>query len=67
MAALAIRDALERNTNVTEREIGFLAAGTTRPDLLLPGFASMVHGETYFARDGNCLAFRFMRKRNPSA
>lgn len=46
MAALAIRDALERNTNVTEREIGFLAAGTTRPDLLLPGFASMVHGET---------------------
>jgi len=46
MAALAIRDALERNTNVTEQEIGFLAAGTTRPDLLLPGFASMVHGET---------------------
>ncbi|MDR9853888.1 beta-ketoacyl-ACP synthase III [Paenibacillus sp. VCA1] len=46
MAALAIRDALERNGNVTERDIGFLATGTTRPDLLLPGFASMVHGET---------------------
>jgi len=45
MAALAIRDALERNENVTAQDIGFLATGTTRADLLLPGFASMVHAE----------------------
>ncbi|WP_211748055.1 beta-ketoacyl-ACP synthase III [Paenibacillus sp. Marseille-Q4541] len=48
MATLAIRDALERNRNVEEHEIGFLATGTTRADLLLPGFASMVHAETGF-------------------
>lgn len=46
MASLAIRDALERNGNVAERDIGFLATGTTRGDVLLPGFASMVHAET---------------------
>lgn len=46
MASLAIRDALERNGNVTEQDINFLATGTTRADLLLPGFASMVHAET---------------------
>ncbi|MGG3308440.1 beta-ketoacyl-ACP synthase III [Paenibacillus lautus] len=46
MASLAIRDALERNGNVTEQDIDFLATGTTRADLLLPGFASMVHAET---------------------
>lgn len=45
MASLAIRDALERNGNVAEQDIGFLATGTTRADLLLPGFASMVHAE----------------------
>lgn len=48
MASLAIRDALERNGNVADHEIGFLATGTTRADLLLPGFASMVHAETGF-------------------
>ncbi|WP_442603095.1 beta-ketoacyl-ACP synthase III [Paenibacillus sp. KN14-4R] len=48
MAALAIRDALERHGHVAEHEIGFLAAGTTRGDVLLPGFASMVHAEIAF-------------------
>lgn len=32
--------------NVAEHDIGFLATGTTRGDVLLPGFASMVHAET---------------------
>lgn len=45
MASLAIRDALDRNADVAEQNIGFLATGTTRADLLLPGFASMVHAE----------------------
>ncbi|WP_314585743.1 beta-ketoacyl synthase N-terminal-like domain-containing protein [Paenibacillus terrigena] len=45
MAALAIRDALDRNDQVAAQDIGFLATGTTRADLLLPGFASMVHAE----------------------
>ncbi|MCJ8011021.1 beta-ketoacyl-ACP synthase III [Paenibacillus sp. KQZ6P-2] len=46
MASLAIREALERNGNLPDHEIGFLATGTTRGDMLLPGFASMVHAET---------------------
>ncbi|WP_202903211.1 beta-ketoacyl-ACP synthase III [Paenibacillus gorillae] len=46
MAALAIRDALDRNPNASERDIDFLAVGTTQGDLLVPGFASMVHAET---------------------
>ncbi|WP_136606129.1 beta-ketoacyl-ACP synthase III [Paenibacillus dokdonensis] len=46
MASLAIRDALERNGNVADHDIGFLATGTTRGDVLLPGFASMVHAES---------------------
>ncbi|MBE9916494.1 beta-ketoacyl-ACP synthase III [Paenibacillus donghaensis] len=46
MAALAIRDALDRNGDVAAEDIGFLATGSMSPDLLLPGFASMVHAET---------------------
>jgi 3-oxoacyl-[acyl-carrier-protein] synthase III len=47
MASLAIRDALERNGNLaSDHDIGFLAAATTQGDLLVPGFASMVHAET---------------------
>lgn len=44
MAAYAIRDTLER-TNLEPAAIDLLCAGTTWPDLLVPGFASMVHGE----------------------
>jgi len=46
MAALAIRDALGRNPSADEDDIDFLAVGTTQGDLLVPGFASMVHAET---------------------
>ncbi|MFD0589690.1 3-oxoacyl-[acyl-carrier-protein] synthase III C-terminal domain-containing protein [Paenibacillus sp. GCM10027627] len=46
MAAYAIRDALERSGGAVESGIGFLAAATTQGDLLVPGFASMVHAET---------------------
>ncbi|WP_028608755.1 StlD/DarB family beta-ketosynthase [Paenibacillus harenae] len=46
MAALAIRDALGRNGEDLADRIDFLAAGTTQGDLLVPGFASMVHAET---------------------
>lgn len=46
MAALAIRDALNRNRQAQESDIDFLAAGTTQGDLPVPGFASMVHAET---------------------
>lgn len=44
MAALAVRDALGR-AGVELSRIEFLAAATTQGDLLVPGFASMVHGE----------------------
>ncbi|NER79763.1 MAG: beta-ketoacyl-ACP synthase III, partial [Leptolyngbya sp. SIO1D8] len=44
MAAAAIRDALQQS-ELGPREIDLLACATTWPDLLVPGFASMVHGE----------------------
>ena len=44
MAALAIRDVLTQ-TNFDATNIDLLACATSWGDLLLPGFASMVHGE----------------------
>ncbi|MEO0947185.1 MAG: StlD/DarB family beta-ketosynthase [Cyanobacteria bacterium J06641_5] len=44
MAAAAIRDALQ-DAEISPKEVDLLACGTTWPDLLVPGFASMVHGE----------------------
>lgn len=46
MATNAIRDALERNQDDLFNQVDFLAVGTTQGDLLVPGFASMVHAET---------------------
>lgn len=46
MAQYAIDDAMKRHPDALERRIGFLAAGTTQGDLLVPGFASMVHART---------------------
>jgi 3-oxoacyl-[acyl-carrier-protein] synthase III len=44
MAALAVQDALS-HLNLEAGAIDLLAASTTWPDLLVPGFASMVHGD----------------------
>ena len=44
MAAAAVRDTLEK-AGLTPQTIDLLACGTTWPDLLVPGFANMVHGE----------------------
>lgn len=46
MASLAIHDALERNAEALDDQVGFLAAATTQGDLLVPGFASMVHAQS---------------------
>ncbi|MFN8051810.1 MAG: 3-oxoacyl-[acyl-carrier-protein] synthase III C-terminal domain-containing protein [Acidimicrobiales bacterium] len=43
LAALAVQDAIGRR-GVDLGEVGMLSVGTTMPDLLMPGFASMVHG-----------------------
>jgi 3-oxoacyl-[acyl-carrier-protein] synthase-3 len=43
MAALAIRDALS-SINLAASKVELLCAATTWADLLVPGFASMVHG-----------------------
>ncbi|WP_138754398.1 3-oxoacyl-[acyl-carrier-protein] synthase III C-terminal domain-containing protein [Paenibacillus sinopodophylli] len=45
MASLAIHDALARNKADLGGKVEFLAVGTTQGDLLVPGFASMVHAE----------------------
>lgn len=44
MAAGAVRDIFSQ-TNLEPAAIDLLACGTSWPDLLVPGFASMVHGE----------------------
>lgn len=44
MAAAAARDALQRG-NLRPADVQLLAAASTAPDLMAPGFASMVHGE----------------------
>ncbi len=44
LAAIAIRDMLVRS-QIDPRAVDLLACGTTWPDLLVPGFANMVHGE----------------------
>jgi 3-oxoacyl-[acyl-carrier-protein] synthase-3 len=44
MAAAAVRDALS-HLDLEPTAIDLLCAGTTWADLLVPGFASMVHGE----------------------
>ncbi|NBD24278.1 3-oxoacyl-[acyl-carrier-protein] synthase III C-terminal domain-containing protein [Paenibacillus glycinis] len=46
MASYAIRNALDRSAEALEDKVGFLAAATTQGDLLVPGFASMVHAES---------------------
>jgi len=43
LAAAAVTDALRRR-DLDLGEVGMLSVGTTMPDLLMPGFASMVHG-----------------------
>jgi 3-oxoacyl-[acyl-carrier-protein] synthase-3 len=43
LAATAIERAVERR-GISLNEVGMLAVGTTLPDVLMPGFASMVHG-----------------------
>ena len=44
MAAAAVRDVLSQS-GLNPRAVDLLACGTTWPDQLVPGFASMVHGE----------------------
>ncbi|HEX6096883.1 MAG TPA: iron-containing redox enzyme family protein [Thermoanaerobaculia bacterium] len=44
MAAEAVRDALQRG-ELSASDVQLLAAATTSPDLMAPGFASMIHGE----------------------
>ncbi|WP_035995017.1 beta-ketoacyl-ACP synthase III [Leptolyngbya sp. KIOST-1] len=44
MAAAAVRNALD-NSHLDPATVDLLCAATTWPDLLVPGFASMVHGE----------------------
>jgi len=43
MAVKAITRALDAS-NLSKEKVEMIAAGTTMPDLLVPGFASMIHG-----------------------
>ncbi len=46
LASAAVRDALERS-EVSAKEVEFLAAATSQSDLIAPGFASLVHGDLH--------------------
>jgi 3-oxoacyl-[acyl-carrier-protein] synthase III len=50
MAALSVKQALSKSS-LNPKNIELLAAGTTQGDLLVPGFASMVHAQLDFS---NC-------------
>ena len=45
MAAMAVKQALAKSS-LLPKDIELLSAGTTQADLPVPGFASMVHGES---------------------
>ncbi|MEK6480862.1 beta-ketoacyl-ACP synthase III [Catalinimonas sp. 4WD22] len=49
MAALAVEQALDKS-NLKANDVQLLATGTTQGDLPVPGFASMVHGESGLSR-----------------
>jgi len=49
LAANAIKQAIKKS-NLKEKDIKLLATGTTQGDLLIPGFASMVHAELNFSK-----------------
>ncbi len=49
MASLAVEQALERST-LQPKDVQLLATGTTQGDLPVPGFASMVHGESSLSK-----------------
>lgn len=56
LAAGAVRDALQNSHGISVNQVGMLAAGTSHPDVILPGFANLVHGRIGSKRSMDCLS-----------
>ena len=66
MAAAAVRDAVARS-GLALKDIPLLVAATSQGDLLLPGFASMVHGELKMPPCEDCHVARHLCQQRGSA
>lgn len=56
LAAEAVADALRKSAGVDLESIGMLATGTTMPDVLIPGFANLLHGILPTKSSMDCLS-----------
>jgi 3-oxoacyl-[acyl-carrier-protein] synthase III len=56
LAVEAAHDALRQSEGVTLDHVGMLATGTTDPDVMVPGFANLVHGRLGTAKSMDCLS-----------
>jgi len=55
VAANAVHDALKESGGVSLDDIDMLAAGTTMPDIPIPGFANLLHGKLGASHSVDCL------------
>jgi 3-oxoacyl-[acyl-carrier-protein] synthase III len=56
LAAAAVHDALRQSAGVSLDQVGMLATGTTVPDVMVPGFANLVHGRLGATQSMDCLS-----------
>jgi 3-oxoacyl-[acyl-carrier-protein] synthase III len=56
LAAEAVHDAIRQYEGVALDQVGMLATGTTIPDILIPGFANLVHGKLRASNSMDCLS-----------
>jgi 3-oxoacyl-[acyl-carrier-protein] synthase III len=55
LAAEAVHDALRQSAGVSLDQVGMLATGTSVPDVLVPGFANLLHGRLHGTTSMDCL------------
>eukprot|EP00542_Grammatophora_oceanica_P017207 CAMPEP_0194047548 /NCGR_PEP_ID=MMETSP0009_2-20130614/25031_1 /TAXON_ID=210454 /ORGANISM="Grammatophora oceanica, Strain CCMP 410" /LENGTH=333 /DNA_ID=CAMNT_0038693207 /DNA_START=344 /DNA_END=1345 /DNA_ORIENTATION=+ len=55
IAAEAVHDALRKSEGVSLEDVGKLATGTTIPDVIMPGFANLLHGKIGAQGSMDCL------------
>jgi 3-oxoacyl-[acyl-carrier-protein] synthase III len=56
LAAEAVHDALRQSEGVTLDHVSMLATGTTVPDVMVPGFANLLHGRLGATKSMDCLS-----------
>jgi 3-oxoacyl-[acyl-carrier-protein] synthase III len=56
LAAHSVHNALHSSEGITLDQVGMLATGTTVPDVLIPGFANLLHGKLGAGQSMDCLS-----------